>query len=70
LDVECLENWAESRQRDFDYVYVSQSLVGEAGTDDPNVILGNSFIQSMQVSPDYQLVYASERIKIFQYVGK
>lgn len=68
LDVECLENWAESKQQDFDYVYVSQSLVGEARTNDPNVILGNSFIQSMQASPDYKLVYASERIKIFHHL--
>jgi len=66
LDVECLEDWGESRQRDFDYVYVSQSLVGKAGASDQDVILGNSLIQSMQSSPDYRLVYASERIKIFR----
>lgn len=66
LDVKCLENWAESRQRDFDYVYISQSLVGNVGASDPDVILGNSFIQSMQASPDYRPVYVSERIKIFR----
>ena len=66
LDVKCLEDWGESRQRDFDYVYVSQSLVGKAGASDQDVILGNSLIQSMQSSPDYRLVYASERIKIFR----
>lgn len=68
LDVACLENWAESRQRDFDYVYVSQDLVGNAATSAPDVILGNSLIQSMQASPDYKAVYASGRIMIFRHL--
>jgi hypothetical protein len=61
--ITCVESWAKQYSVGIDYIVVYQGLLTPV-----DYKLGNQPINSMKASPDYQMVYESELIKIFRRV--
>lgn len=59
--IDCVEAWADQQELQIDYVVVYQTLITPT-----DYKLGTEPIRSMTQSPNYQMVYQSNFIKIFR----
>ncbi len=69
-DNRCVEDWAEQRGYEFEYVYIYQGIPATIYAQEEDVPLGNALARSLADAPDYSLEYQSEHILIFRHHRK